>query len=100
MTTTKRQYSKEEFAHRGDDIYENAIRPHLKPEDDGKFVAVDIDTGEYEIDPDELAVCERLRARLVPSHGHDLNAVARRDGRSRLERAGQQHDPAKPLPAA
>jgi hypothetical protein len=64
MASTKRLYSKEEFAHRGDSIYENTVRGKLKPEDEGKFVAIDIDTSEYEIDVDELAACDRLRTRL------------------------------------
>ena len=64
MASTKRRYSKEEFAERGDSIYESAIRPNLKPNDEGKFVAIDIDTGEHEIDADELTACDRLRARL------------------------------------
>ena len=64
MASTKRRYPKEEFARHGDAIYETSIRPHLKPEDDGKFVAVDIDTGEYEMDADELTAGDRLHARL------------------------------------
>lgn len=64
MASVQRRYSKEEFAHRGDTIYENAIRPHLKPEDKGRFVALDIDTSEFEIGDDELTACNRLRARL------------------------------------
>ena len=42
MATTRRRYSKEEFARRGDAIYESAVRPNLSPEDTGKFVAIDI----------------------------------------------------------
>jgi hypothetical protein len=64
MAWVKRRYSKEEFAHRGDTIYESTVRPQLKPEDDGRFVALDIDTSAFEIDDDELAACDRLRARL------------------------------------
>jgi hypothetical protein len=64
MASVKRRYSKEEFAHRGDTLYNSAVRPHLQPADDGRFVALDIDTGEYEMDDDELAACDRLRARL------------------------------------
>jgi len=64
MASTQRRYSKEEFAHRGDAIYDRHVRPNLKSEDEGKFVAIDIDTNEYEVDPDELAACDRLRARL------------------------------------
>ena len=64
MATTKRRYSKEDFAHRGDEIYEAQVRPNLKPEDQGKFAAVDIESGSYEIDADELEACDKLNARL------------------------------------
>lgn len=64
MASTQRRYSKEEFARRGDAIYERDVRPRLKDEDMGKFVAIDIETGNYEIDPDELTACDRLRARI------------------------------------
>jgi hypothetical protein len=63
MASTKRRYSKEEFARRGDEVYETQVRPHLKAEDEGKFAAIDIETGIYEIDEDELAVCDKLNAR-------------------------------------
>jgi hypothetical protein len=62
MATTKRRYSKEEFARRGDAIYETQVRPHLTGEDDGKFAAIDIETGEYAIDEDELSACDMLHA--------------------------------------
>lgn len=58
------RYPKEEFARRGDEIYERDIRPHLKPGDKGKFVAIDIETGEYEIAADEMTACDRLWERL------------------------------------
>ena len=54
----------EEFAERGDAIYENDVRPHLSAGDDGKFAAIDIESGAYEIDTDELEACDRLRARV------------------------------------
>ena len=59
-----RSYSKEELARRGDTIYQRDVRPHLKADDDGKFAAIDIETGGHEIDDDELAACDRLRARV------------------------------------
>lgn len=62
MSTPQPRYSKEEFAQRGDEIYEREIRPHLKAEDEGKFVVIDIDTEAYEIDTDELAASDRLLA--------------------------------------
>lgn len=64
MGSVKRRHSKKEFARRGDAIYENNVRPQLKPEDVGKFAAIDIETGEYEIDADDLRACKKLRARL------------------------------------
>jgi hypothetical protein len=64
MATTERRYSKEEFARRGDAIYESVIRPKLSPKDLGKFVAVDIDTAEWEVNADELKAVDKLRARL------------------------------------
>jgi hypothetical protein len=62
MATSQPRYSKEEFAHRGDELYEREIRPHLTAEDEGKFVVIDLDTGAYEIDTDELVASDRLLA--------------------------------------
>ena len=67
MESTERRYRKEEFAFRGDSIYENNIRPQLKPEDEGKFVAIDIDTGVYEVDAGELEAGDKLRWRGSPN---------------------------------
>jgi hypothetical protein len=64
MGSTKRRYSKEEFARRGDEIYDHDVWPELKPEDEGKFAAVDIESGTYEVDGDELEACDRLSARI------------------------------------
>jgi hypothetical protein len=58
------RYSKKEFERRGDAIYEAKVRPNLKKKDDGKFVAIDIETGAYEIAAKELLACARLRRRL------------------------------------
>jgi hypothetical protein len=64
MATTTRRYSKEEFASRGDSLYENRIRPQLKSEDEGKFLAIDIESGSHELDVDELRACQKLRAKI------------------------------------
>lgn len=63
MAITKRRYSKEDFARRGDTIYEEVVAPQLKSRDDGKFAAIDIESREFEIDADELTACDRLRTR-------------------------------------
>ena len=62
MALPKPTYSKEEFARRGDRIYERDVQPHMKPEDEGKFVAIDIETGTYELDANELSASDRLLA--------------------------------------
>jgi hypothetical protein len=64
MRSVKRRYSKEEFARRGETIHEKEILPKLKPKDVGKFLAIDIETGEYEIAADEMKAGDKLRARL------------------------------------
>jgi hypothetical protein len=58
------RYTKEEFARRGDAIYENELRSVLEPGNEGKFVAIDIETGTYEVDSDELAASDRLLTRV------------------------------------
>jgi len=57
------RYSKEEFARRGDALYEQKISRLIEPGNDGKFVAIDIESGAYEVDADELAASDRLLAR-------------------------------------
>ena len=63
MAVLEPRYSKEEFAQRGQTIYERDIRPHLGAGDDGKFVAIDIETGAYELDRDDYTATERLLSR-------------------------------------
>jgi hypothetical protein len=91
MSTVKRRYSKEEFARRGDAIYENQVRPQLKAADDGRFAAIDIESGEFAIDADELKAGNKLRKRLPGAQiwmvriGH--RSVHRIGGRLRRETA-------------
>lgn len=64
MAPRQPRYSKEEFARRGDEIYNRDIRAQVEPGNKGKYVAIDIETGAWEMDADELAACDRLIARL------------------------------------
>jgi len=63
MAISQPRYSKEEFARRGDEIYERDLRPHIEAGNEGKFIVIDIETGAYEIDADELVASDRLLAR-------------------------------------
>lgn len=66
MPATQPPRTPEELARLGAEVFDRAVRPALRPEDDGKFVAVDVGTGAYEVDEDDYAAVTRLRTR-VPS---------------------------------
>jgi hypothetical protein len=57
------QYSHEEIARRGNAIYRRDIRDKVMPQHKGKFLVLDIESGDYEIDSDDLSAEEILRAR-------------------------------------
>jgi hypothetical protein len=56
-------YDREEVARIGDETYERKVLPNLRPEDEGKFALIDVRTGDYEIDRDEIAASDRLLSR-------------------------------------
>jgi hypothetical protein len=64
MSVTGPRRSPGELARLGAEVFDRRVRPSLRPEDDGKFVAVDVVSGEYEIDQDDYAAVTRLRARV------------------------------------
>jgi hypothetical protein len=64
MAIRQPRYSKEEAARRGDEIYARDIRPLVEPQHNGEIVAIDLDTGAWELDPDKNIAAERLEARL------------------------------------
>lgn len=48
---------------RGQEAFDRHVRPKLRPEDDGKYVAIEIGTGDYEVDADDYTAVIRLRSR-------------------------------------
>ncbi|HTK75884.1 MAG TPA: hypothetical protein VL371_11545 [Gemmataceae bacterium] len=64
MPTTNPTRTPEDLARLGADVFDRRVRRALRPEDDGKFVAIDVVTGEYEVDGDDYAAVARLRARV------------------------------------
>ena len=53
-----------EIARRGRTIYDQDIRPRVETEDNiGKFLIVDIETGDYEMDTDEFVASRRAHAK-------------------------------------
>lgn len=63
MSVLKRRYQKSEFAARGEEIFNEQIRPKVEDRDSTNFVLIDIETGDFEVDADETAAAKRLRAR-------------------------------------
>jgi hypothetical protein len=43
--------------------FEERIRPSLRAEDHGKFLAIDVDTGDFALDPDDYQATEMLSRR-------------------------------------
>jgi hypothetical protein len=57
------RYSMEEFERRGEEIFERDIQPRLGTRRAEEFVLIDIESGDYEVDADELTASDRLRER-------------------------------------
>jgi hypothetical protein len=57
------QYTPEEVAQRGEAMYERQIRARVEPEHRGQFVVIDIETGDYELDVDDLVATKRALAK-------------------------------------
>jgi hypothetical protein len=52
---------------RGQAYYDQRLRDRLEPEHKGKFLALNVETGEYEMDSSEMTVIERANARWSPN---------------------------------
>ena len=64
MTIRQPRYSKEEFAQRGDEIYESQVRSQVEEGNHGKIVAIDIETGAFELADDTMIATRQLYDRL------------------------------------
>lgn len=60
MAVRQRRYSKEELARRGQELYEGSIRQQVESGNIGKIVAIDIETGEFEVDENLVPATNRL----------------------------------------
>ena len=84
MAALKPRYSKEEHARRGDDLYERHVRPHVEAGNLGKIVAIDVDTGAFEVAEDTLTAAQRLL-----SHHPDAQIWCVRIGHPGVHRFGR-----------
>jgi hypothetical protein len=75
------ELSDEEFARRGNAIFKEHVRPNVDVDAEAhKFVAIDVETGEYEVDESEVEVTDRLIERRPDA-----------EGRIWLRRVGYEH---------
>jgi hypothetical protein len=57
------KYRPQDVESRGEEIYERQIRQRVEAGNHGKFVVIDIETGEYELDDDDLEATKRALAK-------------------------------------
>ena len=63
MTIRQPRYSKKEFAQRGDEIYETQVRSQVEEGNYGRIVAIDIETGAFEVADTPMIAVDRLYER-------------------------------------
>lgn len=63
MLVRQPRYSKEDFAQRGDLIYQTQIRPQVEANNHGKIVAIDIETGDFEVANSTILAVDKLYER-------------------------------------
>jgi hypothetical protein len=51
--------SGDEVERRGQEIYERRLRRKVEPGNEGKILVIDVETGDYELDADEIAASRR-----------------------------------------
>ena len=64
MAVRTPRYTKEDAARLGDDIYERDIRAKVEPAHMDEIVAIDLDTGNREMDTVARTAAKRLEARF------------------------------------
>ena len=62
--------STDEIAERGERIYDAKLRDLLEPDCVGKFVAIDVNTGEYALGDTMLAATDSLMAKVRTSDNY------------------------------
>jgi hypothetical protein len=60
MAVRQRRYSKDELAQRGQALYDSSIRQQIEAGNESKIVAIDIETGAFEVDENVVPATNRL----------------------------------------
>jgi peptide subunit release factor RF-3 len=64
VAVRQRRYSKEELARRGQELYESGIRQQVEAGNEDKIVAIDIETGEFEVGETLMVATDQLFERI------------------------------------
>lgn len=64
MSQVETKHARSDNARRGIEIYKQVVEPKLTVDDKGKYVAIDLDSGEFEVDKNDLVAIKRLRTRM------------------------------------
>lgn len=65
MATATIELTKEEIAQRGKEIYYKDILPFIETGNNGRVVAIDVLSGQFELADDAIISSNQLRARLT-----------------------------------
>ena len=57
------RYSSAEIVQRGQALYEQRLRAQVEARHQGKFLVLDIETGDYEIDADDVSAVQRAKTK-------------------------------------
>ena len=77
----------QEVVQHGMDIYEQQLKPQIEMDNYGKFLVINTETGEYEMDADDVAAAKRAKARFTDAPLFSMrigHAVAYRLGSRRI----------------
>jgi hypothetical protein len=58
-----------ELAERGEEIFERVVKPQVGDEDDRKYVAIDVESEDFEVDSKQRAAANRLLERHPEAQG-------------------------------
>ncbi len=83
MTVRQPRYNKEEFAQRGHQLYENQVKAQVEEGNYGKIVAIDIETGAFEVAENSLTAAKQLL-----QHNPDAQIFGIRIGHPAVHRFG------------
>ncbi len=85
------KYTSEEIAQRGQAIYDQQIRAQVETAHRGEFLVLNVETGEYEIDHNELTALQRAKTKNPDGAFYIL-----RIGATAAYRLGMKQGPKQP----